>query len=82
MAAREGGHTSEVLQSHRFQSGSGIGDHAPPLCSALQPAAPPIGPGKQIVIADDEEPAQIQAGMAQETTPSPSEMGQDGGPGR
>jgi len=37
------------------------------LCPALQPAAPPIGPGKQNAIADDEEPAQTQAGIVHKT---------------
>ena len=50
------------------------GDHAAPLCLALQPAAPAISPGQQDALAGDEGLAQTQTGIVQETAIPPAGM--------
>ena len=76
IAEREGGRIGAVLQavvSNRVRHWS---PRSTALCPVLQPAAPPIGPGKQNAIADDEKPAQTQTGIVPETILSLFGMGQ------
>ena len=50
------------------------GDHAAPLCLALQPTIPAISPGQQDALASDEGLAQTQTRTVQQTPILPSGM--------